>query len=228
MHVLAVRRHHGEHHQGDREGDLPRPQVRRRAAGHRQHDEDLVGGVGDRRERVAGENRQRDALRQQRLARAARSAACGPGGSAWRRRRHPRQKARPWSEGALSDGRCSVRCVHVVIMGCGRVGSTLARSLEDRNHTVSVIDSNADAFRRLGPTFGGTKVIGIGFDQTCCRRPASRRPTPSPPSPAATTPTSSPPGWPARPSGSSRSWPASTTRGVPRSTSGSASPPSRP
>ncbi|MGB0099096.1 MAG: NAD-binding protein, partial [Nocardioides sp.] len=26
-------------------------------------------------------------------------------------------------------------------MGCGRVGSTLARSLEDRNHTVSVIDS---------------------------------------------------------------------------------------
>src|SRR5688572_17129223 len=62
--------------------------------------------------------------------------------------------------------RCSVRCVHVVIMGCGRVGSTLARSLEDRNHTVSVIDSNADAFRRLGPTFSGSKVLGIGFDQT--------------------------------------------------------------
>jgi trk system potassium uptake protein TrkA len=56
--------------------------------------------------------------------------------------------------------------VHVVIMGCGRVGSTLARSLEDRNHTVSVIDSNADSFRRLGPAFGGTKVLGIGFDQT--------------------------------------------------------------
>ena len=34
-------------------------------------------------------------------------------------------------------------------MGCGRVGSTLARSLEDRNHDVSVIDSNPDAFRRL-------------------------------------------------------------------------------
>jgi trk system potassium uptake protein TrkA len=50
-------------------------------------------------------------------------------------------------------------------MGCGRVGSTLARSLEDRNHTVSVIDSNADSFRRLGPSFGGTKVLGIGFDQ---------------------------------------------------------------
>jgi trk system potassium uptake protein TrkA len=49
-------------------------------------------------------------------------------------------------------------------MGCGRVGSTLARSLEDRSHTVSVIDSNADSFRRLGPSFSGTKVIGIGFD----------------------------------------------------------------
>jgi trk system potassium uptake protein len=55
--------------------------------------------------------------------------------------------------------------VHVVIMGCGRVGSTLARSLEDRNHTVSIIDSNPDAFRRLGPAFNGTKVTGIGFDQ---------------------------------------------------------------
>jgi trk system potassium uptake protein len=55
--------------------------------------------------------------------------------------------------------------VHVVIMGCGRVGSTLARSLEDRNHTVSVIDSNPDAFRRLGPSFNGLKVTGYGFDQ---------------------------------------------------------------
>jgi trk system potassium uptake protein TrkA len=50
-------------------------------------------------------------------------------------------------------------------MGCGRVGSTLARLLEDRNHTVSVIDSNPDAFRRLGPSFNGTKVTGMGFDQ---------------------------------------------------------------
>lgn len=50
-------------------------------------------------------------------------------------------------------------------MGCGRVGSTLARSLEDRDHTVAVIDSNPDAFRRLGPSFNGTKVTGVGFDQ---------------------------------------------------------------
>lgn len=50
-------------------------------------------------------------------------------------------------------------------MGCGRVGSNLARSLEDRNHTVSVIDSNPDSFRRLGPSFNGLKVTGYGFDQ---------------------------------------------------------------
>jgi trk system potassium uptake protein TrkA len=59
----------------------------------------------------------------------------------------------------------SVCPVHVVIMGCGRVGSTLARGLEDRGHTVAIIDSNPDAFRRLGPTFRGTKVTGVGFDQ---------------------------------------------------------------
>jgi len=55
-------------------------------------------------------------------------------------------------------------------MGCGRVGSTLARSLEDRGHTVAVIDSNPDAFRRLGPSFNGTKVTGVGFDQDVLNR----------------------------------------------------------
>ena len=50
-------------------------------------------------------------------------------------------------------------------MGCGRVGSTLARGLEDRSHTVSIIDSNPDSFRRLGPSFNGSKVLGIGFDR---------------------------------------------------------------
>ena len=49
-------------------------------------------------------------------------------------------------------------------MGCGRVGSTLARSLEDRNHTVSIIDSEPDSFRRLGPSFNGDKITGFGFD----------------------------------------------------------------
>lgn len=50
-------------------------------------------------------------------------------------------------------------------MGCGRVGSTLAYSLEARGHSVAVIDSDADAFRRLGSDFNGTTVTGMGFDR---------------------------------------------------------------
>jgi trk system potassium uptake protein TrkA len=65
--------------------------------------------------------------------------------------------------------------VHVVIMGCGRVGSTLARSLEDRNHTVSIIDSDPDAFRRLGPAFNGDKVTGYGFEQVVLEKAGIRR-----------------------------------------------------
>nr|WP_182526461.1 TrkA family potassium uptake protein [Nocardioides dongkuii] len=65
--------------------------------------------------------------------------------------------------------------MHVVIMGCGRVGSTLARSLEDRNHTVSIIDSEPDAFRRLGPGFNGDKVTGIGFDQEVLEKAGIKR-----------------------------------------------------
>ena len=55
--------------------------------------------------------------------------------------------------------------MHVVIMGCGRVGSTLAQILEQRGHSVAVIDVDADAFRRLGSEFHGTTVPGVGFDR---------------------------------------------------------------
>ncbi len=50
-------------------------------------------------------------------------------------------------------------------MGCGRVGSSLARSLEKRGHTVAVIDMDAASFRRLGPSYRGNTVKGIGFDR---------------------------------------------------------------
>jgi len=55
--------------------------------------------------------------------------------------------------------------VHIVIMGCGRVGSTLAHILEDRDNTVSVIDRDPEAFRRLRSAFKGDKVTGFGFDR---------------------------------------------------------------
>jgi trk system potassium uptake protein TrkA len=55
--------------------------------------------------------------------------------------------------------------VHFVIMGCGRTGSTLAQLVEDRGHTVAVVDQNPDAFRRLGTQFEGQRVTGLGFDR---------------------------------------------------------------
>ncbi|MCW2665665.1 MAG: potassium transporter TrkA [Frankiales bacterium] len=55
--------------------------------------------------------------------------------------------------------------MHVVIMGCGRVGSALARGLEKLGHSVAVIDRDPSAFRRLAPEFAGTKVTGVGFDR---------------------------------------------------------------
>jgi trk system potassium uptake protein TrkA len=55
--------------------------------------------------------------------------------------------------------------VHIVIMGCGRVGSTIAHILEDQDHSVAVIDQDPDAFRKLSASFKGTKITGIGFDR---------------------------------------------------------------
>jgi trk system potassium uptake protein len=55
--------------------------------------------------------------------------------------------------------------VHVVVVGCGRVGSELAGTLEKAGHTVAIIDKNATAFRRLPSTFTGQKIVGFGFDR---------------------------------------------------------------
>ncbi len=55
--------------------------------------------------------------------------------------------------------------MHIVIMGCGRVGSTLAHILEDQGHSVAIIDQDADAFRKLRSGFKGRKITGYGFDR---------------------------------------------------------------
>jgi trk system potassium uptake protein TrkA len=55
--------------------------------------------------------------------------------------------------------------MHIVIMGCGRVGSTLAHILEDNGHSVAIIDRDSQAFRRLRAGFRGRRVTGIGFDR---------------------------------------------------------------
>jgi trk system potassium uptake protein len=55
--------------------------------------------------------------------------------------------------------------VLIVIMGCGRVGSSIAHTLEDQGHSVAIIDQDAEAFRKLHSGFKGKKVTGIGFDR---------------------------------------------------------------
>lgn len=55
--------------------------------------------------------------------------------------------------------------MHVVVVGCGRVGAGLARNLEESGHTVAVVDRRPRAFERLSEDFGGRTVTGVGFDR---------------------------------------------------------------
>lgn len=55
--------------------------------------------------------------------------------------------------------------MHMIIVGCGRVGSTVGRQLDAAGHDVVVIDRKSDAFRRLGDSFGGRTMTGVGFDR---------------------------------------------------------------
>ncbi len=65
---------------------------------------------------------------------------------------------------SMTNG-CTVCHVHIVILGCGRVGSLLAGWIDEQGHSVSVIDQETSAFRKLGSTFSGTTVKGVGFDR---------------------------------------------------------------
>ena len=55
--------------------------------------------------------------------------------------------------------------MHIVIVGCGRVGSGLAVDLVESGHSVAVIDRNEKSFRRLPDDWPGTVVVGSGFDR---------------------------------------------------------------
>lgn len=60
--------------------------------------------------------------------------------------------------------------MNVIILGCGRVGATLARRLHHDGHNVTVIDLLPEAFRRLGSRFKGHRVVGNGLDQDVLKR----------------------------------------------------------
>lgn len=60
--------------------------------------------------------------------------------------------------------------MNVIILGCGRVGSTLARLMYRDGHNVTVIDLLSESFRRLGVRFKGQRVIGNGIDEDILKR----------------------------------------------------------
>lgn len=60
--------------------------------------------------------------------------------------------------------------MRAIIVGCGRVGSTLARHLDSEGHQVSIVDLSMPAFNRLGEDFSGNMVPGNGLDEQTLRR----------------------------------------------------------
>jgi trk system potassium uptake protein len=52
-----------------------------------------------------------------------------------------------------------------IIVGCGKLGSGLAQNLIRKGHSVTVIDSDPEAFDLLGENFKGKTIVGIGFDR---------------------------------------------------------------
>jgi len=58
----------------------------------------------------------------------------------------------------------------VIIMGCGRVGAQIAGLLEQEGHEITILDNDANSFRRLPPDFKGTALLGNGMDEEVLKR----------------------------------------------------------
>ncbi|HEV2360939.1 MAG TPA: TrkA family potassium uptake protein [Acidimicrobiales bacterium] len=64
--------------------------------------------------------------------------------------------------------------MHVIVVGCGRVGAGLSVALVDAGHSVAVVDKQATAFRRLPPDWRGQTVVGFGFDRDDLERAGAK------------------------------------------------------
>jgi trk system potassium uptake protein TrkA len=60
--------------------------------------------------------------------------------------------------------------MQILVIGCGRMGAGLAQRLAEQGHALTVVDSDAGASARLGPTFSGQTVIGDGMDRAVLSR----------------------------------------------------------
>ena len=70
---------------------------------------------------------------------------------------------------------CSIDAVHVIVVGCGRVGSGLAVELTDAGHSVAIIDKLSRSFRRLPADWPGQRIVGYGFDRDHLEEAGARR-----------------------------------------------------
>lgn len=60
--------------------------------------------------------------------------------------------------------------MYIIIVGCGRVGSELAKLLSAEGHNVVIIDHTQSSFERLGNTFNGLTLVGNGFSLDLLRQ----------------------------------------------------------
>lgn len=65
--------------------------------------------------------------------------------------------------------------MNVIVMGCGRLGSRIAGILDTEGHSVTVLDINEAAFRRLPESFKGKRAVGNGMDATTLERNGIRQ-----------------------------------------------------
>ena len=58
----------------------------------------------------------------------------------------------------------------MVVIGCGRVGSAVARDLAEDGWDVTAVDEKEEALARLGARWSGGFVVGHGMDAEILRR----------------------------------------------------------
>ena len=86
-----------------------------------------------------------------------------PGGL--RRRRPARRGAAQALRAPADSGREDGLAMRVIVLGCGRLGSSVANMLDGEGHQVAVIDRDAATMDKLRPGFAGEQIVGYGYDR---------------------------------------------------------------
>ena len=60
--------------------------------------------------------------------------------------------------------------VNAIVIGCGRVGSAIARQLDREGWSVVAVDEKEEALSRLGESWAGGFVVGHGMDVDVLRQ----------------------------------------------------------